>query len=214
LGSSSAAGRRSRALSSGGSAVGKTPGGRSATETSSSSPDARAIRRRNAYSTWATIRPRRTTCAWKTADAVPDLLALARSASDATNKRLALRGYLSWAANADLPADQRLSMCREAARVIQTAEEKKRLLAALGGITAADSLALIEPYLDEADTRDEAAAAVVSVAGRLLKGGDAAQVAPRLVEPLKKVVQVAADAELARRVKAALEQAQRRARRK
>ena len=62
--------------------------------------------------------------AWKTADVVPDLLALARNASDPTEKMLGLRGCLGWAANADLPADQRLSMCRQAAGLIQKTEEK------------------------------------------------------------------------------------------
>ncbi len=156
----------------------------------------------------------RALAAWKTADVVPDLLELARAAPDATDKRLALRGYLTWAARADLPADERLAMCREAAHVVQSAEEKRRLLAALGGIASAESLGLIVPHLDAADTRDEAAAAAVSVAERIIKRRAPAEDAAKLVGPLKKVIEAAGDTEVAHRAKAALDQVQRKTRRK
>jgi len=146
--------------------------------------------------------------AWKTAEVVPDLLALAQSAGDPTEKLLGLRGYLGWAARADLPAKERLTICRQAAGMIQKTEEKKLLLAALGAITSPEAMTLIVPYVDEAATRDEAAAAAVSVAERLLKGKNAEKVAPKLIEPLRKVAQTAANADLAQRAKAALQQAQ------
>ena len=42
--------------------------------------------------------------AWKTADAVPDLLALAEKATDPTDKFLGLSGYLGWATKKETPA--------------------------------------------------------------------------------------------------------------
>jgi HEAT repeat protein len=145
---------------------------------------------------------------WKTVDAAPDLLELAKNGSNATDKTLGLRSYLGLARNTDFPADQRLTMCREASSLVQKADEKKLLLAALGSIQTADSVALIAPYLDDSATKEEASAATVSIAEKLLKGGSAAAAAPKLVEPLKKAAQATSDAELSKRAQALLEQAQ------
>jgi len=145
---------------------------------------------------------------WKTTDAAPDLLALARDAADPADRAVALSSFLGLANNPDLPTDQRLAMCRQAVGVIQRAEEKKLLLAALGGIPSADALPLIAPWLDEAATKEEASAAVVAVADALLKGPTAAEAAPRLMEPLRKAAEVTGNTELARRAKAALARAE------
>jgi len=155
----------------------------------------------------------RTLAAWKTADVVPDLLALARRSSIPAERALGLRGYLAWAGRKELPVGQRLSICREAGNLVQTTEEKKLLLAALGSMASADALALAVPLLDDASVKDEACAAAVSVAERLLKskGGDTAQTASKLIEPLKKAAQAATDLDLAQRAKAALKRAQSRA---
>lgn len=146
--------------------------------------------------------------AWKTADAVPDLLALAQNAADPTDKLLGLRGYLGWAAKPDVPAAERLAMCRQAAALAQKPEENKLLLGALGSVNSPDALGLIVPHLDDAATRDEAAAAAVSVAEKLLQGKNAPQAAPKLIAPLQKVVQAVTDANLSQRAKEALQDAQ------
>jgi HEAT repeat protein len=149
----------------------------------------------------------RTLAAWKTVDAAPDLLALARKTSDATERTIALRGYLGWASSGELPADQRLAMCREAATAIQLPDDKKLLLGALGRIQTLDSLALIAPHLEDAAVREEASAATIAIAEALLQGDNARQLAPRLVEPLERAAQATANAELARKANALLEQA-------
>jgi len=152
----------------------------------------------------------RTLCAWKTPEVLPDLLALAGSAASPTDKTLGLRGYLGWAAKTKggLPPGERLSMCRTAAGLAKKPAEKKLLLSALGSIQLPDAVAMVVPYLADAATRNEACAAAVSVAERLLKVGGRSQVAAKLVEPLKKVSAAATDADLARRAKAALKRAQ------
>lgn len=149
----------------------------------------------------------RTLAAWKTADAAPELLALSRKTSDATERTVALRGYLGWAANRDLPAGQRLAMCRDAAAAIEQPDDKKLLLSALGRIADPDSLGLIAPHLGDAAVREEASAATVAVAEELLKGDNAKQVAPRLVEPLEGAAKATANDELARKARALLQQA-------
>jgi HEAT repeat protein len=145
---------------------------------------------------------------WKTADAAPDLLALAKSAADPTDKMLCLRSCLGLARNTDVPAAQRLSICKQAAELTQKPEEKRLLLAALGGIPTVESVGLITPHLDDPAIKEEAAAATVAVAEKLLKGKDAAQVAGRLVEPLQKAAQATANPDLAKRAQDALKQAQ------
>lgn len=146
--------------------------------------------------------------AWKTADAAPDLLELAKITSNPNDKTLCLRGYLGLAARPDIPVNQRLSMCRQAAGLIQRNAEKKLLLSALGSISSPDSLALIMPYLDDPATREEASMATVAIAEKLLKGRNVSKLAPTLIEPLEKVVQVTANADLARRAKVLLRRAQ------
>ncbi len=148
---------------------------------------------------------------WKTADAAPDLLALARTARNPNDKTLCLRGYLGLASRTDIPGGERLSMCREAAGLVQRDAEKKLLLGALGGINSPASLTLIMPYLDEPATRAEAGTATVAIAERLLKGRDASKIAAKLIEPLEKTAQVTTNAALAQRAKGLLRQAQNKA---
>jgi HEAT repeat protein len=149
----------------------------------------------------------RTLAAWKTADAAPELLVLARKTGDATERTIALRGYLGWASNRDLPADQRLAMCREAAAAINQTDDKKLLLGALGRIQSLDSLALIAPHLEDASVREEASAATVAIAEEMLKGDDAKRVAARLVEPLERAAKATASDELARKAQTLVQQA-------
>ncbi|MGC8991630.1 MAG: HEAT repeat domain-containing protein, partial [Verrucomicrobiia bacterium] len=99
---------------------------------------------------------------WKTLDAAPDLLDLAKNASDTTDRSVALSAYLGLANNAELPPEPRLAMCQQASSLIERVEHKKLLLAALGSIHTADSISMIAPYLDDAATKEEASAAVVA----------------------------------------------------
>jgi HEAT repeat protein len=148
---------------------------------------------------------------WKTADAAPDLLALARKAGNPTEKMLCLRSYLSLADNPDLPNGERISMCREATSVVESAEEKKLLLAALGSITAANAVPLIVPYLEDPAVRAEAATAVLGITDKVLRTPGSSKVAPKLIEPLEKVAQATAGTDLGKRASAAVEQAKKRA---
>jgi HEAT repeat protein len=149
----------------------------------------------------------RTLGGWTTADAAPDLLELAKSAATPTDKMICLRGYLRLAGQSDLALDKRLSMCRQAAPLAQKDEEKKLLLAALGSIVSVEALDLITPYLAEAGTKEEASAAAVDISEKLLKGDNSAKVASKLIEPLDKVAQATANADLAKRAKDLRDQA-------
>jgi len=142
--------------------------------------------------------------AWKTPDAAPHLLTLAKEAKDPSERTLFLRGYLNIAARADLPAQERLAMCGQAASMIQRDEEKRLLLGTLGSIDSPEAITTILPYLDNAGTRQEAAAAIVNVAERLLKGPDRDKYLPSVSGPVEKAAAATTNADVARRAKALL----------
>ena len=145
---------------------------------------------------------------WKSADAAPHLLALVKKATNQNDKTLCLRGYLGLASGGDLPGGQRLSMCREAEGLLERDEEKKLLLGALGSINSPGAVAMIVLYLDASGTREEASAAIVGIAERLLKGRGAPKVASKLIKPLEKVAEVTTNAGVSRKAKDLLKQAQ------
>jgi HEAT repeat protein len=144
---------------------------------------------------------------WQNADAAPILLILASKADNPSDKTLCLRGFLGFASRGDLPANSRLSMCRQAAGLVERDDEKKLLLGALGSINSPNALAMITPYMDDPATREEASTATVAIAERLLKGRNASRVAAKLIEPLEKAAQATANSDLAGRAKALLRQA-------
>jgi hypothetical protein len=149
----------------------------------------------------------RTLGSWNTADAAPDLLEVAKTAANPTDKMICLRGYLRLAGQSELAVDKRLAMCREAAALAQKDDERKLLLAALGGIPSVEALDLVTPYLNEAGIKEEAATAVADVSAKVLKDKDGAKDAPRLIEPLDKAAQTATSADLVKRAKDLLDQA-------
>jgi len=149
----------------------------------------------------------RTLGGWSAVDAADDLLELAKTGGSPADKMICLRGYLRLAGQADLPLDRRLTMCRQAVPLAQKDEEKRLLLAALGGIASLEALDLVAPYLDDAGTKEEAASGTVDISGKLLEGKDSAKAAPKLVEPLDKAAQVTANADLAKRAKDLRDQA-------
>ncbi len=145
---------------------------------------------------------------WRTPDAAPALLALAKNAASPADKLLCLRGYLGWAANTDLQATQRLDMCRQAMPIIQTEAEKKLLLGTLGGIVAVPAVQLIAPYLDDPAVREEAVTATVTVAERLLTGRNATPSARELVPALQQAASKTGNAELAQKIRQLINRAQ------
>lgn len=141
---------------------------------------------------------------WKTAEAAPDLLELARTASTPGDRLQWLRSCLRIAGNQDVPAAQRLTLSREAATLVERDEEKKLLLGALAGIAVPEALALIVPYLDNAATKEEASLAAVAIAEKLVGGLDT----PKVAESMRKVMQATSAPDLAKRAEALLREAE------
>lgn len=136
-------------------------------------------------------------CEWSTAEAAPDLLALAKTSPDATYKLLALRGYMRVSGDKDVPAEKRLDMCKQAAALVQRDDERKILLGVLAGGADADSLAMAATHLDNAALQAEACLASVAIAERLLKEQPAA-----VLPVMEKVVKVSKDEKLTARANA------------
>jgi HEAT repeat protein len=109
----------------------------------------------------------RVLCSWKTADAAPDLLALAKNSSNQSRKTAALRGYINLVRDESLSTEKKLQMCRQAAALIERNEEKKLLLGALSTVPALDALSMAMAHIDEPATRDEAAFAAVAIGDQI-----------------------------------------------
>jgi HEAT repeat protein len=148
---------------------------------------------------------------WKTIDAAPSLLTMAKETSNPAEKTLFLRGYLGLAARGDVPLEDRVAMCRQAAGVIVRDEEKRLLLGTLSNIVSPESVELIAPYVDDASIRQEAVLAAVTVAEKLLRGRGPAPFAGKLIPTLEKVVTAAADGTVANRAETVLRQARNKA---
>ena len=131
----------------------------------------------------------RVLCEWKTGDAAPALLDLAKTSTAPVDKILSLRGYLGMADRPELPAAAKLAICRESAAMIQRDDEKLLLLGALAKLADPEGLSLVGPYLDQPAVKREAAAAVMAMAEKRA----ANQQVGVARAALEKVVQVAAD---------------------
>lgn len=141
--------------------------------------------------------------AWPNVEVAPELLTLARSSLAAEEKMACLRSYLRWAADADVPVKQRLAMCHDAVSLADRIEEKKLLLAALGGIQSPEAVTQILPFLDDAATREEACVAIVGIGEKLAKAKDDAGLSAS--KPgLEKAAAATANADLADRAKTVL----------
>ncbi len=144
----------------------------------------------------------RVLCTWKTADAAPDLLALAKGSQNSSRKTAALRGYISMVRDENLPTEEKLAMCREAAVLIQRNEEKKLLLGVLGTVPAAEALSMAMTHLDDPATRNEASFAAIAIGEKIVeqKPGDVA-------DAMQKVMRATKNRNVTRRARAVLNKA-------
>jgi len=140
---------------------------------------------------------------WPDPAASPFLLDVAKSSDNKKYKILALRGFIRLIGLGEQPADKRLAMCKEAMGLADRDEEKKLVLGALGGVPAAEALAMVVPHLDAGAMKDEASAAAVSIAEKIA-GSHPAPVA----EAMKTVLKATTNQDLQKRAGRVLRQAQ------
>ena len=111
----------------------------------------------------------RALCDWPTTDALPAVAELARTTASPTFKVLALRGYIRLAAQQDAPAAKKVETLKDALGLATRNDEKRLVLSALGNIPGPESLALVTPYLDSPDLKEEACLAAVAIAERIVQ---------------------------------------------
>jgi HEAT repeat protein len=146
---------------------------------------------------------------WSSVDAAPDLLEIAKTAQNPSDKSVSLRGYLGMAAQGDQQSEvQRLTLCRQAADLVQKPEEKKLLLAALGSMTSLEAVQMILPYLRDDAVKEEAATAVVGISEKLLKKPDA-KTTEILIPALTEVTKTSTNAGLVEKANKLLQDASR-----
>jgi len=144
----------------------------------------------------------RVLCSWKTADAAPDLLELAKNSSNRTRKTAALRGYINLVRDEKLSTEKKLQMCNRAAALIERNEEKKLLLGALSTVPALEALSMAMEHLENAATRDEAAFAAVAI------GEQIAEQKPReVIEAMQKALKATNNRNVNRRGRMVLNKA-------
>jgi len=145
----------------------------------------------------------RVLCSWKTTDAAPDLLALAKSSSNQSRKTAALRGYINLIRDENLSTEKKFQMCKQAAALIERNEEKKLLLGALSTIPSLKALSMAMAYIDEPAIRDEAAFAAVAI------GEQIAEQKPReVIEAMEKALKATNNTDVNRRGRTVLDKAQ------
>lgn len=137
---------------------------------------------------------------WRSADAAPHLLDLAKS-DNASRRDQGLRGYIRLARETQ-DAAEKARMLDDAMKLTRVKEEKWLVLGAWGTLHTKQSLDTLLPYLDNADVQNEAAAAIVSVAAQLGKQNDEAKA--QAVAALKTVLEKSKDEGIRERAQASL----------
>ncbi|MBN1844939.1 MAG: HEAT repeat domain-containing protein [Sedimentisphaerales bacterium] len=114
-------------------------------------------------------------CRWPDAEPMPDLLKVARSDEQPRHRILALRGYVDLLDRGpDLSDQEKLSCLRQALALAENDGEKKYILAALANRKTAEALQYARGFLDDANLKQEAAQACVSIASAIYQRDRAA----------------------------------------
>jgi len=138
--------------------------------------------------------------AWPNAEAASDMLALAETAKTTAERIAAVRAYIGAIRDPKLSVQDKLAMCDRARGLIQRTAEKRLLLGVLGGIGSPRALAMAAEYLDDAQTRNEAALAAVAI-GEKLANRKNAQVAA----VMQKVIDATDNNDVKKRARAVLQ---------
>jgi len=101
--------------------------------------------------------------AWRTADAAPALLTLAKASADDHERLLSLRGYLGMATRQEMPLDDRIGLCKQAHPLIQRDDERKMLLGVAHAIGSPALLPEVLAWMDHEAIREEAIATIFAV---------------------------------------------------
>jgi len=100
---------------------------------------------------------------WPDLAAAPDLLQIIRTTDNAAHRVLAFRGYVRLGGEAEAAPDAKLKILIEAMGLAKNQDDKKLVLGALGEVNSVEALRLAAKQLTDADTADEAGAAIIKI---------------------------------------------------
>lgn len=141
-------------------------------------------------------------CGWPTADALPDVLELTRTATDNRVRILALRGTIRLIPLQDVTVQKKLAAFKEILPLVQRNEEKKLLLGALATVPAAEALSMAMAHLDNPATKNEACFAAVAISEKIVQ-----QKPGEVADALQKVLRATNNKGVLRRARATLDKA-------
>ena len=133
-------------------------------------------------------------CGWPSVEVLPEVLTLARTATHAKVKIVALRGAIRLTPLQDIPVQEKLSGFKALLPLIQRDDEKRLLLGSLAELPLPEALAMTTSYLNDAPIRNEACFAVIAIAEKM---------APKhmadIREALQKVLEITTNNEVKKR---------------
>ncbi len=143
----------------------------------------------------------RALCDWQTAEAIPDLGKMVQAPPNPKLKILALRGYIRLATLQESPAEAKAAALQQAFAWAERDEERRLVLAALGGVPAPGALALAATCIDSASLKEDACLAAVAIAESLVKTHP-----EQVASSMQKVVEVSGNEDLLKRARESLGQ--------
>ena len=144
----------------------------------------------------------RALCGWKTADAAPYLLALAKESTNPSQKTATLRGYINLVRDESLSNEKKLQMCRQASALIERNEEKQLLLGVLGTVPSTEALSMAMTYMNDPLVKNEACFAVVAICDKIIL-----QNPDEVADAIGKVLEATNNRNVTRRAKQVLNKA-------
>jgi hypothetical protein len=131
---------------------------------------------------------------------VPVLTGILGRSKNPQERVPAMRGLVRLGADASQPEEKRLALCKQALGLAQGPEEKKAVLAGLGGIASPDALKVVESVTDEA-VKGDVEMATLKIA--LAMSGSKAEESKAILE---KLAASAANGDVKRQAESALRQ--------
>ena len=136
-------------------------------------------------------------CDWPTPDALPEIIELTTTPPTKTIKILALRGLVRLVPQEDGPDAKKFEVLKHAMALAENNEEKQLVLSALASVPTAEALALVASQLENAEIREEACLAAVTIAEKITSAHDSG-----VTEVMKQVAKITTNKELAARANA------------
>ena len=139
----------------------------------------------------------------RTEGAGNNLLELAQTLPENTDRTICLQGCLGLARDKELPPPLRLALCRRASALATEIGDKKQLIDALASIASAESVALLLPYVNNDAVRQESVEALLTIAGQWPHEPSNAAI---LIDPLYQATQAGASSNQTERAASLLKQ--------